>query len=67
MESFTDRLKQAIDRSGYKAKDIASAAGISPQHLSNYCRGTANPKKNMIKQTCRRAGRRSAVAADGHQ
>lgn len=48
MADFKNRLRLAIDASGYSQADIVKSTGINKASLSSYLSGTYQPKQNNI-------------------
>lgn len=45
---FGLRLAQLLKKLGMSKKDLAKAAGVSPQTVSNYCAGLHDPKQRFV-------------------
>lgn len=46
------RLREAINNSGYSQKDIAKAIGVSPQSVSKYMKKDVFPALDTLSKIC---------------
>lgn len=50
--TINDRIREAVDASTLKRKEIAAACCVSPAHITMLCSGAAQPSDRMIRDLC---------------